>query len=231
MNTKPKPVALFDIDHTIFKENSFLGLTKYLHQVKVLNDDTWGQIEAEKKRYFAGETTYTQAAKLVLAIFAQGLVGQNYTEILFQAVAFFNDQKTNFYPYFTDILPKLKKTHRVYLVSTNAQFIAQAVNSLFDLDGFISTEFELKNGIFTGRMASTLADGKQIAEKLLLPSALNSIAMGDSENDVSMLEKVQFPLCINPSEELLSVANNRGWRVVTDQTAKDAILDILNQIP
>ena len=53
-----------------------------------------------------------------------------------------------------------------------------------------------------------------------------SLAVGDSENDLEMLEQVELPICFNPNDRLLKLANDRGWIVVDE----NSIIDELNRI-
>ncbi len=99
---------------------------------------------------------------------------------------------------------------------------------MFNLDGYLCTQYEVKDGKFTGEIVSTLADGKDVVESLVSPDDQFSLAVGDSENDISMLDKVKIPICINPSPELLKVATERNWLVVDDHTAQDQILKVLS---
>lgn len=76
----------------------------------------------------------------------------------------------------------------------------------------------------------TVADGKHVVSEILAKYDGGSIAVGDSENDIGMLEQVVYPFCINPSPELLEVAEKRGWKVVTDKNAGEELLGVLVNI-
>ena len=140
---------------------------------------------------------------------------------------FFEETRSNFYKYFINLVPVLKQTHDVYLVTTNSQMIAEAVKEKFGLDGYLCTNFEVINGIFTGKILNSLADGKGMVEELLSKYEGSSIAFGDSENDIGMLEKVTTPVCINPTPELLNHAQKEGWLVVSDKEAYEKVAELL----
>jgi phosphoserine phosphatase len=107
--------------------------------------------------------------------------------------------------------------------------IAEAVVSIYQLDGYLSTMFEVKNGVFTGKVLSTLANGKHIVKDIISKYKDNSLAVGDSENDISMLEQVKVPICINPSEELLLEAKRRNWLVINDKDAASNLRKIIEE--
>ena len=50
-----------------------------------------------------------------------------------------------------------------------------------------------------------------------------SIAVGDSENDADMLNKVDFPVVIEPNSYLKDIAREKGWQIVNRDTIADII--------
>ncbi len=51
-----------------------------------------------------------------------------------------------------------------------------------------------------------------------------SIAVGDTEGDISMLESVSQPICFNPNKALYEYAQEMGWKVVVER--KDVIYEL-----
>lgn len=51
-----------------------------------------------------------------------------------------------------------------------------------------------------------------------------SVAVGDTESDISMLELVDTPICFNPNKRLFTYAKRNGWKVVVER--KDVIYTI-----
>ena len=49
----------------------------------------------------------------------------------------------------------------------------------------------------------------------------NSIAVGDTEGDIPLLEGVEQPICFNPNQALYNHAKLMGWEVVVER--KDVI--------
>ena len=45
----------------------------------------------------------------------------------------------------------------------------------------------------------------------------DSIAVGDSEGDIPMLEMVEQPIAFNPTKELFEHAREAGWKVVVER--------------
>ena len=57
-----------------------------------------------------------------------------------------------------------------------------------------------------------------------------SIAVGDSENDIGMLELVEYPVCISPSEELKKYASSQNWIMTNPNQATKIFNTILDSI-
>ena len=52
-----------------------------------------------------------------------------------------------------------------------------------------------------------------------------SVAVGDTEGDISMLELVDNPICFNPNKRLFTYAKRNGWKVIVEP--KDVVYPIL----
>ncbi len=222
-----RSVALFDLDKTIYNTHTFFPILKWFADRGLVSQKSHEAVMEELVRHRRGETTYTDAARAMFAIMGEEVKGKSEKEFIEDIAEFFKNNLSNFYPYFAEILPKLKESHDVFLITTNVGQVAEAVKEMFELDGVICTNFEVKNGKFTGKMLTTLADGKHVVSDLLKKYGKGSIAVGDSENDIGMLELVDHPFCINPSPELLPVARKRGWKIVTDKNAGEEISKVL----
>jgi len=217
-----RKVAIFDLDKTIYRAHSFFELAA--------NEGFYPEMMVEYKKYKASEQDYSTTALNLLQILATGLIGKNYEDELAKTEKFFENNQQNFFPYFEAILPKLKETHDVFLATTNTQMVAEIIKRKFGLAGYISTEFEVIDGKFTGKILSTLATGKKSVKSLVDQYGVNgSIAVGDSENDIEMLKLVERAVCINPSEELKAVATEKNWIVTTDTQAESEFGWILGQ--
>ncbi len=222
-------VAFFDIDKTIYNDHSFFQIAANELKEGRIDTDTWDAIQEIANRYKDGEVSYTDAANQLLVLFASSLKNQTYQELYEDCIKFFFENKKNFFPYFEKVLAGMSHKYDIYLVTTNTQFVAKAIVDQFGLTGFISTEFEVKNHLFTGKVVRSLADGKEMINELLEKYGREgSIAVGDSGNDISMLKLVEYPLCINPDHELRKYALQNNWHTFNDSEAEEVISKILS---
>ena len=84
-------------------------------------------------------------------------------------------------------------------------------------------------GRYTGKMKYTysISDKKFLVKHAVEKYDLtlkDSIGVGDSESDISMLDLVDRPIAFNPSSGLYKVAKQKGWEIVVER--KDVIYRI-----
>lgn len=105
------------------------------------------------------------------------------------------------------------------LTGTN-RIIAEPVSRALGISDLLATELETIDGRFTGRITGPYLskEGKlneAIAHCREMKTTLDRSAFfADSINDVQMLEKVGWPVAVNPKENLLAVAKSRNWQIL-----------------
>lgn len=225
-----KPIALFDIDKTIYNTHSFFQLVDFEVEKGNLSKEIQTFIQNVLIDYKKGNKTYTQAANELITELATKLKNKNYELFYKNAKEFFIQNENNFYKYFTDILPKLKTTHDIYIITTNVQYAAKALVDIYNLSGYVSTELEVIDNVFTGNVKTSLANGKGIIKHLIEKyGKQKSIAVGDSNNDIGMLELVENPICINPDEELKTHAIKNKWTIVNQDNIYTYLSNLLTK--
>ncbi len=87
------------------------------------------------------------------------------------------------------------------------------------IDHVVATEFEVVEGVFTGRAEAPLclAEGKVVRAERLAKSLdfrlEDAIFYTDSISDLPLLERVAERVIVNPDPRLRRVAEKRGWRI------------------
>jgi putative phosphoserine phosphatase / 1-acylglycerol-3-phosphate O-acyltransferase len=210
----PKSLALFDIDNTMCEGFVYLELIAQQVQQKIVHPKTLDDINGSMERYKLGRQSYEETALEVLKAHAVGLKGVNW-DIVLEATVDFYQQSTKFFEYVTPTIQELRLTHKVVIVTAQPQFCAQAVGKRFGIRSYCSSEFEIKDGEFTGSIVRQLASryGKHnaIAQLIKNYDTRHSFAFGDSGGDIEMLGAVEYPICLNPTEELRSIAREKAW--------------------
>ncbi len=115
----------------------------------------------------------------------------------------------------------------VMIVTATNEFVARPIAGLFGVDEFIAVELERDtavdgSGWLTGniRGVPSAREGKVVrveqwlADRGLDWQTVETRFYSDSINDLSLLEKVNFPVATNPDDRLREVATARGWPIL-----------------
>ncbi|MCK9427006.1 MAG: haloacid dehalogenase-like hydrolase [Ignavibacteriaceae bacterium] len=227
---KNNKIAFFDIDGTIFKGNIIEPLLDLQVEDNLLEKSFADEIHNLHVLLHKGEITRDVASKKIVETWAMGLKGKSYQNIFKHTEDFIKNNLQNFYSFTKPLLKLIKKTHNIILTSNEPQFVCEVILNLFGLTNVASTIFEVKSGVFTGKVIqfnSTLEDKKNSAKKFINQyNFKQSFAFGDSITDVGILDVVENSICVNPSKELQEYAEKKGWII----TNSDNVLNLVNKI-
>jgi HAD superfamily hydrolase (TIGR01490 family) len=107
-----------------------------------------------------------------------------------------------------------------YIVSAASQEMVQVLAGVLAMEGGIGTPSEVRDGVYTGKLAGPFAYGEGKAEALRWFAAAENIdlahswAYSDSASDLPMLEAVGHPVAVNPDAELTEHARREGWEIL-----------------
>lgn len=221
-----KSVALFDIDNTMYDGFSYFELLEKQVYEGLIDKQVLGNAKASMQKYKSKLQDYETTIVELLDIYATGLQGKSYDEVLGSTKQFYWNSK-KFFPYVKPTVEELQKSHDIALVTGEPQFVAEAVTKLFKLESYYSTEYELQAGKFTGSVKSYLASRheKHDAIKHLMQGhgAKSSFAFGDSEGDIEMLRAVEYPICLNCTDGLRNIAEEEHWHMPNMQEVTELV--------
>ena len=219
-----KKLALFDIDGVVYKGHAFFDLVQNQEKEGIIPVGTWQKILSDLEKYKTGDKTYKEAADSMLKNYALAIKGLSYSTIFDNNLNYFKANNASFFDYFEKLMAKLKISHDLFFVTTNFQFTTKAVGRVFKIDRFLCSIAEVKDGEFTGKVGLSLGGNKGLVGDLVDKYGKNgSIAVGDSENDADMLDKVEHPFVMEPNSKLQVIAKEKGWQIVN----RDNIIDII----
>lgn len=226
-----KKVAVFDIDGTIFRASLLLELVDTLIERGLFPKETYTEFEKEKTRWLDRKGDYEAYINAVIKTFGKQIKGLPYDEVSYVAGEIIEQRKDRVYRYTRDLLKELKKKgYYLLAISNSPKFI---------VDGFgYETGFDKVYGTFytTGpsdKFTGEIEDKDLIFNKAaVLQRAIrkenltltDSVGVGDTESDISMLEMVSRPIAFNPNAKLYKHAKRRKWEVVVER--KDVIYEI-----
>ena len=126
------------------------------------------------------------------------------------------------YTYTRDLTRALKADgYLLFAISASQSNIVGLLAAHYGFDDFGGSEYEVKDGVFTGKKDVLLKERKPEYLKRLAGKHdavyEGSIAVGDSESDIPMLEAVDQPIAFNPTKLLFKHARQNNWKVVLER--------------
>ena len=110
--------------------------------------------------------------------------------------------------------------HALVLLTSSSPYASECATRQFELDGYVSTVYQVRDGRFTGDFVSPLCFGEgkiRRAEQYARKNGFDirrSYFYTDSATDLPMLERVRFPRVVNPDLRLRLEALRRGWPIL-----------------
>lgn len=210
-----RKLGLFDIDKTTYNGYVIFPLAESQVRDRTISQVCLDELQRDFQRYEGKSIDYETLIFDLLVHWAEGLKGIEYQKVLQQTISFFSSKGNKFFPYLRPTLELLKPTHDIYFVTGEPQFIGEAATRLFGATGYLASQLEVVNEVFSGRVTEPLArrgeKERAISGLLAKYSTEGSFGFGDSEGDIDMLNSTANPICINPTPGLEVVAIQKGW--------------------
>jgi len=215
-------VAFFDIDGTVFRSSLLIELVDSLIKAGIFPEDAQEEFSSQKKAWQNREGTYELYVYAVIHTYMKHIKGVHYGQVV--AV-----QSRRVYRYTRDLIKKLK-TEDYYIVA-----ISQSPKTMLD-DFCIQYGFDKVYGRYyeigpQDRFTGVVTDEHLIENKANILKRVfdhnsdltpeDSIAVGDTEGDITLLESVANPICFNPNQGLYGHAKRMKWEVVVER--KDVV--------
>jgi HAD superfamily hydrolase (TIGR01490 family) len=213
-------LALFDLDNTLLTGDS---------------DHEWGNFLIKKK--LVDETSYKATNDAFYAQYEQGTLDIfEYTAFSFVPLAEHTMDELRLLhrefmdsvirPMIGDKARALVESHRdqghtLLVITATNSFITRPIIEEFGIDHLIATEPKIINGRFTNEIDGTpcFQGGKVVRlEQWLEQNKTNltgSFFYSDSFNDLSLMEKVDTAIAVDPDEKLRSTAMDKGWEIIS----------------
>lgn len=220
-----KPLAIFDIDGTIFRSSLLIELNWKLIKEGIFPSVVKSRLDKHYFSWIDRRGSYGDYINEVVQIYDKHIKGCKAADIKRLSCFVIQEQKDRVYVYTRDLIKKLRKSHLLAAVSGSPIEIVGEFNRYWKFDYILATKREVKNGIYTGKGKRTPAvDKKSVLLELVKNEGLdfvNSIGVGDTESDIGIFELVEEPICFNPNKNLYEIAKSRGWKIVVER--KDVI--------
>lgn len=230
-NTKPKKIAIFDIDGTIFRKNLHFELINELAWMKIFPSSVRRELTEIYSQWLEHSGTYEEYRKAIVRIYAEHIAGVTEERVLEAAriVVPFHARRT--YVFTEELICDLRdKGYHLLAISGSPLEIVEEYNRHYlHFDAVFGSVYERnEKKVYTGRATFEPSRNKgEVLKQYVYEHGLtldDSYGVGDTESDASFLEMVTFPIAFNPNRELKGAAERSHWRIVVEK--KDVIYEI-----
>jgi HAD superfamily hydrolase (TIGR01490 family) len=228
---KQKPVAVFDIDGTVFRSSLTLEVVERLIEKGIFPLDAKDAYEDARVKWLNRKGDYQEYVDRVVKVFRAQIKGVPFEAAANAAGEVIEEMKDRVYRYTRDLSKELKKKgYYLLAISHTPKFIVDGFGYERGFDktyGYFFTSGA--SGNFTGEIEdeALMHNKAAILNRALRKENLTlagSIAVGDTESDIPMLEAVETAIAFNPNKKLFDHAKRRGWKIVVER--KDMIYEI-----
>lgn len=220
-----RPFAVFDIDGTLIRWQLYHALADELARQGKLEASAYetvrlARMDWKKRTTQDAFSTYEHSLVELVDEAIKGIQVGDLQAACRTVIAEYKDQV---YTYTRDLIADLKKQgYLIFVISASQLDIVQLLAEYYELDDYGGSIYEVDDkGYFTGEKTILKSDQKpKYLERLVErnhASWENSIAVGDSEGDIPMLERVEQPIAFNPTKLLFDHAQKRHWPVVVER--------------
>jgi len=227
-----KPVAFFDIDGTLFRSSLLIELVDELILAGLFSSEVTDEYAAQHAAWLARTGTYEAYIGAVIRAFMNHIVGISYGDFAAIGHRVVLEKGGRVYRFTRDYIKQLKSQgYAVIAISQSPKIILDDFCEDFGFDKVYGRMYEVDDtDCFTGVVMDEhlIEDKAKIVARVLERhqdlTLDNSIAVGDTDGDISLLESVTKPICFNPNQALFDHAKKQDWSVVVER--KDVVYEL-----
>lgn len=224
--TKSQPIAAFDLDGTLTREQLLVLLLKECFELGVFPKVAELAFRDMRRAHRDRKLSYDVYERRLIDLFEERIRGKIRVDVDVVAGIVAQKNRDWLYVFSRTLLDMLKKTHRCIAITGALEETVRMLAPEWGFERYYATVLEIDNeGRYTGHtLKLPVADkGKVLAEAMreFNCDAAGSVAIGDTGSDIPLLASVEHPIAFNPNNTLASEAERRGWPMVVER--KDCI--------
>ena len=224
-----EPLAVFDVDGTLFRRGLLPALTRRLVDEGVFPERVREELSEDYYAWVDRRGSYEVYDELVVRLFLRELKGVPVAELRRTARIEVEAHGRRLHSYTRDLASRLKQAgYYLVAISGSPTEILEIFLKPLGFDRAWGTVLGQEEGCYTGEILHhPFSDKRSVLKEFLDEAGISledSVGVGDTLSDVGFLELVQTPIVFNPNRSLFEVAHQRGWPLVVER--KDVIYNL-----
>jgi len=226
----PRKLAIFDLDGTVYRWQLYHEVVFVLKEKGLFPPEMTAKLEQAYDAWTNRQAPFDVYERQVIDTLVGSLtdIPPHVFDEAAREVSERSGRKT--YRYTLELMSQLKERGYFLLaVSGSQQEVAELFARKFEFDDCIGSLYERDGDKFTGTILRFIPGHKHTYIKEYADThgftLADSVAVGDTGGDISMLELVDHPIAFNPNDTLLEAAQKHGWKIVIERKNVALILE------
>jgi HAD superfamily hydrolase (TIGR01490 family) len=203
--------AFFDIDGTLYREGLIAEIFKKLVKYEIIEPERWyNDVRPEYQRWDKRQGNYDNYLLKMAGIYTEAIKGLHKAQVEFIAKTVVNQKGDRVYTFTRDRIKWHKQQgHLLITISGSPIELVKEMALKHGFDDFKGASYEINSeDIYTGDVtpmwdSKSKKDSIDYFVKKYNLDLTQSYAYGDTAGDFSMFEMVGYPICVNPTRELI----------------------------
>lgn len=225
-----KIAAFFDIDGTLYRDELISEIFKKFIEYEIISPDKWhNEVKPEYLKWDNRQGNYDNYLFKIANIYIEAVKGLHKSQVGFIAKQVVEQKGDRVYTYTRDRIQYHKnKGHKIIAISGSPIELVKEMSYKHGFDDFEGAIYVLDGDmIYTGEVIPMWDSNskKRAINRFVKKYDINlkeSYAYGDTIGDFSMLQMVKYPICVNPTKELIK-------KVLKDKNIKDDVKFIVER--
>jgi HAD superfamily phosphoserine phosphatase-like hydrolase len=221
-----RPVAVSDIDGTLFRRQTIEMLTKAFIDHRVFPATLRRPFTELTKHLRDSRIDYVEYDLRLIGIYLSGMTGANAEDVTRVSRIVAEENGGYVYAFTRLFLERFAATHQRIAITGANDHVMRHLGPAWGFEHVYGTVLEVKDGFYTGGEVSVPVRDKARALRAHIDAGHavldGSVGIGDTASDISMLAMVTYPVAFNPDFDLRQAARRHHWPIVTEK--KNAIV-------
>jgi HAD superfamily phosphoserine phosphatase-like hydrolase len=229
-----EPLAVFDVDGTLFRRGLLPALTRRLVDEGVFSERVREELSRDYYAWVERRGSYETYDELVVELFLRELEGVSVAELRRCATVEVEAHGRRLHMYTRDVTRRLNQAgYHLIAISGSPQEILDLFLKPLGFDRAWGTVLaQDAREYYTGELLhNPFGNKRQVLERFLEEVGMvleGSVGIGDTLSDVGFLELVRTPIAFNPNRSLFEVARRWSWPIVVER--KDVIYNLQTRL-
>jgi HAD superfamily hydrolase (TIGR01490 family) len=218
-----RPFAVFDIDGTLIRWQLYHAIADQLVKLGYIDPSAFAAIRDARMTWKRREhaESFRAYEEMLVKLYQEvmrKITPEQYDEAI---LSVFTEYKDQVYAYTRALIEELKqKNYLLFAISGSQVEIVAMIASHYGFDDYVGSQYVRDGNSFTGEVEMPLGKKDVVLKELVErhdATWKGSVAVGDSQGDIKMLEQVERPIAFNPERSLFNHAKSNGWLIALER--------------